>query len=154
MNDLQLPPNSFDLIWAEGSAYIMGVENALKTWKRFLKPRGYIGLSELLWITNDPPIEAKRFFQDEYPAMSDVETNLAMFAQCGYSLVCHFTLPDHAWWTNYYAPLQAKLPQLQEKYRSDEQAMSYIDLTQTEIEMRQKFGTMYGYEFFVAQVRG
>lgn len=154
MNDLQLAAGSFDLIWSEGAAYIMGVANALRAWKSFLKPRGYIGLSELLWLTNDPPLEVKSFFQDEYPAMSDIETNLAMFVECGYSIVGHFTLPDHAWWDDYYTPLKAKLPQLREKYRNDDQAMVCIDMTETEIEVRQKFGTTYGYEFFVAQVGG
>ena len=40
MAALAFEADRFDLIWAEGSAYIMGVENALKTWKRLLKSRG------------------------------------------------------------------------------------------------------------------
>ena len=57
MAALSFAPARFDLIWAEGSAYIMGVANALRAWKAFLKPHGYLALSELLWLTDDPPGE-------------------------------------------------------------------------------------------------
>jgi len=36
MTELPFENAAFDLIWAEGSAYIMGVENALAGWKRSL----------------------------------------------------------------------------------------------------------------------
>lgn len=152
MNDLQLAPGSFDLIWAEGAAYIMGVANALRSWKPLLKPGGYIGLSELLWLTDDPPAEVKRFFDDAYPAMGDIRSNCRFFVDAGYDLVGHFTLPDNAWWDDYYTPLEAKLPALREKYHGDDEAMSYVQMTECEIEVRRKFGAAYGYEFFITQV--
>ncbi len=63
MNDLQFRPESFDIIWAEGSVYIMRVEKALANWKRFLKPGGYISFSELVWLKPDPPDQVTRFFR-------------------------------------------------------------------------------------------
>lgn len=151
MGALKIKPGSFDLIWTEGAAYIIGVERALKTWKSLLKPQGYIGLSELLWLSEDPPQEVRRFFQEMYPPMGNIDTNLALFEKSGYRVVGHFTLPDRAWWDDFYSPLQAKLPALREKYRNDALALSYVDMTSKEIELRQKFGATYGYEFFVAQ---
>ena len=132
----------------------MGVGNALRRWKPLLKPRGCVGLSELVWLTDDPPLEAKRFFDAAYPTMGNIESNLSIVADAGYRLLVHFTLPDSAWWDDYYRPLRRKLPELREKYSDHEQALSYVAMTETEIEIRQKYGTAFGYEFFVLQLEG
>ena len=151
MNDLSAPTESVDLIWAEGSAYIMGVENALAAWKRLLKPGGFIAFTELVWLWPDPPAEVAEFFATEYPAMTDVETTVATVRACGYQPVGHFTLPDSAWWDHYYAPLDAKLPALYGKYTGDDEALRIIESTRREIEMRRLFPDWYGYEFLVAR---
>ena len=41
MVELGLPEESFDLIWSEGAAYIMGVSSALQAWRRSLRDKGY-----------------------------------------------------------------------------------------------------------------
>ncbi|MCG8434107.1 MAG: class I SAM-dependent methyltransferase, partial [Gammaproteobacteria bacterium] len=84
MQTLPFPEHSFDLIWSEGAAYIMGFENALRSWKKLLKARGYIAVSELVWLCADPPGEVAEFFHNEYPAMTDIETNLATIRNSGY----------------------------------------------------------------------
>ena len=154
MTDLPFESECFDLIWAEGAAYIMGVGNALQTWKRFLKPGGYVVLSELLWLTEVRPAEAAAFFEQEYPAMGDIEGNIAIFREAGYSVLDHFTIPDQGWWEGYYTPLEAKLPSLREKYQGDEEALGFVEMTAAEIETRRKYGESYGYEFFVARIDG
>ncbi len=151
MKELPLPAERFDLIWSEGAAYIMGFEKALVEWKRFLKPRGCIAVTELVWLQPDPPTEVAEFFGNEYPAMTYVETNLTTIRACGYESRGHFTLPDTAWWEHYYAPLKAKLPLLRERYAGDGEALSVIDMTEREIEMRRRFRDWYGYEFFVGR---
>ena len=153
MTKLPFPANSFHLIWSEGAAYIMGVENALCEWKKFLAPTGYIVFSELLWLTDCPPDEAKQFFEQGYPAMSDIEHNKELISQAGYSLVMNFTIEDKAWWEAYYSPLAAKLPALREQYQDNDEALEFVDMAATEIEVRHKFGTSYGYEFFVAKLQ-
>ena len=153
MSNLPFAPESFDLVWSEGAAYIMGVENALREWKKFLGPNGYIVYSELLWLTDSPPVEAKQFFDQEYPAMSNIEHNKEMIKQTGYCLVQNFTLEDEAWWDNYYSPLEAKLSALRAKYQDDEQALSVVEMTAGEIEVRRKYGSSYGYEFFIARLK-
>ncbi len=154
MRKLPLSPESFDLIWSEGAAYVMGFEEALLEWRRLLEPRGFVAVSELVWLRPDPPREAAEFFADEYPAMADVETRLATLRACGYESRGHFTVPDSAWWEHYYTPLEAKLPLLREKYAGDREALGVIDTTQREIEMRRRFGDSYGYEFFVGRKPG
>ncbi|ETW94290.1 MAG: hypothetical protein ETSY1_35545 [Candidatus Entotheonella factor] len=151
MKALPFLKQSFDLIWSEGAAYIMGFEKALVAWKQLLKPSGCIAVSELVWLQPDPPTEVAEFFAREYPAMTDVETIVATLRSSGYELLGHFTLPDTAWWASYYTPLEAKLPSLNERYASDEDAISIIEITECEIDMRRRFGSWYGYEFFVGR---
>ena len=62
MQMISVAPETFDLIWSEGAVYIMGFENGLRQWQKFLKPGGYIVVSELSWLNNDPPEEARRFW--------------------------------------------------------------------------------------------
>ena len=154
MADLPFVPGRFDLLWSEGAAYIMGVERALHAWKRLLEPKGYLALSELVWLTDRPPRPAREFFEREYPAMSSVERNAALFAEAGYQLIGHFTLADDSWWDDYYTPLKKKLPELLHRYRKDEQALELVQMTATEIAVRESHGSSYGYEFFIARVDG
>jgi ubiquinone/menaquinone biosynthesis C-methylase UbiE len=151
MNDLPFPPLTFDLIWSEGAAYIMGFENALVAWKRLTRVGGFTAMTELVWRKQDAPRQVTEFFATEYPAMTDVASILNAISGCGYEPVGHFTLPDNAWWEHYYTPLERKLPSLREKYSADKQAMSLVDSADREIEMRRRFGQWYGYEFFVVR---
>ena len=151
MNKLPFPPQSFDLIWSEGAAYIMGFDKALVAWKRLLKPGGYLAVSELVWLQPDPPGEVAEFFGREYLAMTGVENIVATLQASGYELRGHFTLPDAAWWDSYYTPLEAKLPSLKARYAGDEEALSMVEMTACEIDMRRRFGGWYGYEFFIGR---
>jgi SAM-dependent methyltransferase len=151
MVDLPFGRDSFDLIWSEGAAYILGFGEAFERWRYPLRSRGYLAVSELTWLVPDPPTEAAEFFADEYPAMTDVATNLATIEGNGYEVIDHFTLPDEAWWDHYYTPLEAKLPSLREKYAGDDEALELVAMAAREIDVRRRFGGSYGYEFFVAR---
>ena len=61
MTSLPCEPASFDLIWSEGSAYIMGVEAALKAWKPLLKEDGVLVLSDAVWSVDKPKQESVDF---------------------------------------------------------------------------------------------
>jgi ubiquinone/menaquinone biosynthesis C-methylase UbiE len=152
MNALPFGPGGFDLVWSEAAAYIMGIEAALLAWKRLLEPGGFVAFSELVWLRNDPPREVAEFFGSEYPPMTDVATNAETVRRCGYELAGHFTLPDSAWWDDYYTPLEAKLPALFGKYAEDAEALVVVEAAEREIEMRRRFGDSYGYEFFVGRL--
>lgn len=151
MRKLRFPENSFDLVWAEGAAYIMGFDNALMSWRKLLKQQGYVAVSELVWLHADPPRELAQFFSGAYPAMTDIQTNLATIRDSGYEAISHFTLPDSDWWTNYYTPLEDKLASLLRIYADDDAALEVVKMTETEIEMRRRYAQFYGYEFFVAR---
>ena len=154
MGALPFPAERFDLIWAEGSAYIMGFAEALSAWRPLLKPGGCIALSELTWLLPEPPAEAADFFAQEYPAMTDVESNRASLRAAGYVELGHFTLPDAAWWDDYYTPLAAKLPTLRARYAEDPKALELVAQSAQEIEMRRRYAESFGYVFYVGRKEG
>ena len=151
MSELSFAPQSFDLILAEGSAYIMGFANAVRSWKALLKDDGFIAATELVWLTDTPPEEAVSFFNEEYPAMTTRANIVQIFEEAGYGLLEHFTVPDKGWWDEYYGPLARRLDQLKEKYSEDELGLSVINAARQEQYIRNNYGESYGYEFFVAR---
>ena len=151
MGALPYEPASFDLIWAEGSAYIIGIADALTGWRPLLKPGAYLAFTELVWLTSSPPAEAAEFFGNEYPAMTTSQAIAELVVEHGYELAGRFTIPDSAWWDDYYTPLSEKFPQLLEKYASDETGLAVVEMAREEQRIRRDFGLSYGYEFFVAR---
>ena len=151
MADLPFGPDSFDLIWSEGAAYIMGISEAFRAWRAFLRPGGYIVVSEATWLVPDPPAEVREFWAAEYPGMRDIEGNLERIRDAGFEVIGHFTLPDESWWTHYQAPLEARIPGLLEKYAGDKSALAVIDGTVAEHRIRRLYPETYGYEFYVAR---
>jgi ubiquinone/menaquinone biosynthesis C-methylase UbiE len=149
MTSMDFPPTTFDLIWSEGAAYIMGFENALNTWKVFLKKQGYLAVTELTWIRSSPPEDVRRYFDKWYPAMKNIESNLDVIRHVGYSVVGHFTLPKSSWWDHYYIPIEEKLPGFREKYKGNPEALAMADLHEMEIDMYRKYSDFYGYVFYM-----
>ncbi|MGH7175603.1 MAG: class I SAM-dependent methyltransferase, partial [Minisyncoccia bacterium] len=147
MFEMDFPSQSFDIVWSEGAIYIMGFENGLRNWKRFLKENGYLVLTELSWLTT-PSSEPKAFWDRHYLGMQTVEQNLAMLAQCGYETEAHFVLPESSWWNEYYGPWEEKLRLLKEKRANNPEAIQVINGGLEEIELYRKFHTEYGYVFY------
>ena len=151
MNNLDLDYGSFDLIWSEGALYIMGFRNGLESCLNLLVPGGSLAITELCWLRHDVPEECRRFFANGYPAMVDVETNLATVKACGYRLLGHFTLPESAWWGPYYQPLEERLREFRRESATDPEKLEVIELMQSEIDLYRKYSSYYGYVFFLMQ---
>lgn len=152
LSALEFDNGSFDLIWAEGSAYSIGFENALCSWKPLLKEGGYLAASEISWTNSNPPRRLRQFWAEEYPQMRDIQSNLSLIERSGYRLVGYFVLPESAWWADYYTPLEEKLIALSEKYKSDADKLEVIELHQLEIEVYREYSADYGYVFYLMQV--
>ncbi|SMY33758.1 Demethylrebeccamycin-D-glucose O-methyltransferase [Photobacterium malacitanum] len=134
----------FDVIWAEGSAYIMGVNNALKQWQRFLKPHGYVVISDLVWLTETPSIEAYEFWQKNYPDMTSKQQRTTDIINAGYEVITSFTQSEQSW-LNYLVPLKQKLNDIGD---NDYKSNAVNDLRQ-EIHIHDQYLGEYGYHLFV-----
>ena len=141
--------NQFDVIWSEGAIYIIGFAEGLKAWRRFVKPGGYVAVTELSWIRSDCPVEIADYWKTEYPGMSTVEQNLKNVQAARYQLLEYFTLPENAWWDKYYLPMEARINMLREKYRNNIDIQHELDTHAREIDMYKKYSAWYGYVFYV-----
>lgn len=130
----------FDLVWAEGSAYSIGFDNALRRWRPLLEPGGCLVVTELVWFVAEPSERARAFFAQEYPDLRDEATRIAQARGAGYELVASFRLPATDWHA-YYAGLEASLDAAVARHGERE---IYAALRR-EREIYEAYGDEYGY---------
>lgn len=151
MDRLDMEPGSVDLIWAEGSAYSIGVENALRVWRPLLKPQGFLGFTDLTWLVDQRPDAAVEFWASGYAAMTDRVGNFAQLAATGYEVIDSFVLPSSDWWDDYYTPLLERVDSLEMQATQDRDLAAAIESTRLEIEIYRRYGESFGYVFYLAQ---
>lgn len=61
MCNLSFGQEELDLIWSEGAIYNIGFQRGLTEWCKFLKPGGYIAVTEVSWFTPERPAEIETF---------------------------------------------------------------------------------------------
>ncbi len=149
MLEMDFKDNTFDLIWSEGALYIMGFQNGLKRCHQLLKRGGYLAVTEVVLLSPDTPPAVHQFWENEYPAILDIEGNLKLIEKEGLDLISHFTLPKSSWGDEFYSPMEKMLAILKMKYRENPSAMGVYESVQNEIEFYNKYSNYYGYEFFV-----
>ena len=149
MDSLPFPDATFDVLWAEGSIFVIGFWEGLVSWKRLLSPGGYLCLTEAVWFTENPSPEAAAFWDECYPAIKTVPENCAIAGRAGYEVVATFPLPESAWWDDYYTPLAGRLDGLRTAAAGDPGAEALVRFAEREIAVYRKHAGEYGYEFFV-----
>jgi SAM-dependent methyltransferase len=148
MQDLALPAGSVDLLWAEGSAYLMGVDAALAAWRPLLAPGGALVLTEVGWTTPDPAPAAREYWTAGYPAIRGTAATVAAAESAGWTVLATYLLPD-ADWAAYYDPMAERVAELRGR-GADPGA---LDELAREIEMRRAHGGDYGYTGYVLRPR-
>ena len=149
-----LPSASFDLVWSEGALYNIGIENALRICHGLLRPGGYLAFTDAVWRKENPPPEVKASFELDYPAMARVSDILAVIERAGFALLGHFSLPDEAWWDDFYTPMQQHIEDLRSRYADDGKALAVLDQLAQEPAMHRRHSDHYAYEFFVVCRKG
>jgi len=147
----QQPRGSFDLIWSEGALYNLGLRNALRICHDLLHPGGYLAFTDPVWRKDNPPPAIKASFEIEYPTMGRLEDDLAAIRDGGFDLAGHFTLPDEAWWEDFYTPMEARIAELRDQYSGDFAASAVLEQIAEEPRMHRLHCDFYAYEFFVAR---
>jgi len=132
MFDMDFPDESFDIIWAEGSIWVIGFKRGLKEWRRFLKPNGFLVVHDEIGNSTE---------------------KLEQISSCGYELLEYFTLGEGTWCIEYYAPLEKRINEIRAKYADDPKALAALDNDQREIDMFKKNPSRYGSVFFIMKKR-
>ncbi len=140
MATLAYPPSSFDLLWAEGSAYIIGFRQALEIWKPLLAPRGHLFLTDAVWLTPTPSPACQQFWQREYPDMATLAERERQATELGYEVIDSFTLPREDW-EAFYGDMEEQIRQASEQI-GDHPA---LDDLRREIGFYREFGDEYSY---------
>lgn len=144
MAKLPFQSKQFDVIWCEGSAYIIGVENALKQWRHLLSDDGYLVVSDLVWSVEKPNPDSAKYWQQNYPDMTTTNTRIAQAQKLGYQLVDTFSMSDLAW-QNYYLPLQARVKALADELKG---SSALADL-QSELDVFEQRNNEFDYQMMV-----
>ena len=151
MDDLPFANEEFDIIWSEGAIYNIGFETGVKKWKEYLKPGGYIALSEITWITNSRPNEIEEHWNKEYPQIDTASNKIKIIEENGFSPVGYFYLPVSSWIDNYYQPMEERFDAFLKKHNNSELAKSIVDGEKEEIRKYKKYKDFLSYGFYVAK---
>ena len=128
--EIDFPDESFDIIWAEGSIWIIGFEKGLKEWRQLLKPNGFL-------VVHDE--------------IKTVSNKLKKIPSCGYKLINHFLLPEDAHWTEYYRLLETRIKELYIKYKNNLEALKILAKHQNEIDMVKRNPEEHSSAFYLMQ---
>ena len=151
MDALPFQKEELDLIWSEGAIYNIGFERGLNEWREFLKPGGYIAVSESSWFTEERPAEIDDYWMAHYPEMDTIPHKIAQIQKAGYIPVAYFILPENCWTEHYYAPLIRAQEVFLDKYAGNETAEKFVKLQQNDVELYHKYKEFFGYVFYIAK---
>ena len=93
MLESDFDPDSFDLIWSEGSIAFIGFRNGLERWRKFLKANGYL-------VVHD--------------SVSDLSNKEKLITECGFSKLGQFIISHEMWWNEYFGPLKNRLDSIKD----------------------------------------
>jgi len=112
--DMSFPDESFDIIWSEGSIFVIGFESGIREWKRLLKPNGFMVI------------------HDE---QGNIEEKLEQISKCGYKILGYFVLSQDTWRAEYFTPLEKLVTKSQTIHIDDSQTLEELKQARRELEM-------------------
>ena len=148
MAKIDVAAGSIDLIWAEGSIYVVGMERALVMWRPWLRPGGCLAFSDVVRRAGDLSEEARVFWAAEYPDMASEAAIRSRAEAAGYRVVRGFRMPKDAH-EAYYAPLEARMAELAGS--DDADVLKVHEDIRNEIDVVRRFYDEVCYAFFVLQ---
>ncbi|MGD1890579.1 MAG: class I SAM-dependent methyltransferase [Cyclobacteriaceae bacterium] len=151
MNHLPFKKESFDIIWSEGAIYNIGFETGIKKWREYLKPGGYLSVSEITWITNTRPKEIEDYWRVECPEISTASNNIKILEDNGYALRGYFCLKEDSWITNYYEHIEARFSSFLQRHKHSESSREIVKAYKAEIELYRRFKEYFSYGFYIAK---
>jgi ubiquinone/menaquinone biosynthesis C-methylase UbiE len=126
--EVKFADETFDVVWSEGVVGTIGFETSLKEWRRLIKHNGYLVI---------------------HYQVNSVADVLPRIPQLGYSLEDTVPLPEDAWWTEFYKPIEEKMDILRHKYRNNADALKLLNQYKTEMEMVKKNPSNFSCAFYI-----
>lgn len=151
MLEMDFKNNTFDVIWSEGALYLMGFQNGLKRCHQLLRNNGYLAVTEAVFLLPTIPKPLQQFWDEGYPDIKDVKSNIALIQNEGFELLTHFTLSKSSWIDTYYAPMEKRINELKKKYYDNKIALQVFEECEKEIRIYHTYSDYFGYEFFIMQ---
>lgn len=149
--ELPFPPESFDVVWAEGSLHIAGMEKSLRALHGFIRRGGFLVAHEMAWIRSDPPDDALMGWKARFPGILSIDEICGYVDKYNYRMIEHFALPDDFWSRHYYEPLEGRIASLREKYSDNPEALAILDREQREADLYSKSASWMGSAYVVMQ---
>ncbi len=150
MDNLPFQEGSLDLIWSEGAIYNIGFEKGFREWRKFLKPGGFIAVSECCWLTDARPQDYS-YLTDNFLEIDSISNKLRVINDAGYVPTAHFVLPEECWTENYYAPMTVRMQEFMEENNYSAASKRLVDFMKKDIAYYLENKAYYGYVFFIAQ---
>ena len=152
MREMDFPLSSFDIIWSEGAIYNLGFEVGLKKFQEFIRPGGYVAVSEAVWLKPNPPSEVVELWR-EYTEIDTVAAKLEIIKRSGYEVVGNFLLPPSAWTDQYYDPMEERIAEKAKDWMGVPEAEAVLNEARNEISVFGHYSDYFGYAFFVMRAK-
>ncbi len=150
MLEMDFNNDTFDIIWSEGALFAMGFQNGLKRCNQILKNKGYFVVTEAVLLLPNLPKPLKEFWDEEYPDIKDVKSNISLIKNEGFKVLYHFTLPKSCW-IDFYSRMSKEIKELKKKYHDNKIALEVLEKCEKETKIYDKYSDYFGYEFFIMQ---
>jgi SAM-dependent methyltransferase len=151
MDNLPFREEELDVIWSEGAIYNIGFERGLNEWRKFLKPGGYVAVSEASWFTKDRPEEIDQFWKEAYPEIDTIPNKVAILQKAGYIPVATFILPENCWMEHFYVPQVEAQEIFLKKHVGNAIAEELVANERREAQLYDKYKSFYGYVFYIGK---
>jgi len=132
ITDMDLPDGHFDIIWSEGSIFVLGFGNGLVRFSGLLKEKGYL-------VVHDES--------------GDIPEKIRQISDSGYDLLGHFELSRDVWWDEYFKPLKKVINGLRPASKDDPGLAAELAKDQRDIEMFLEDPTRFCSVYFVMRKR-
>jgi ubiquinone/menaquinone biosynthesis C-methylase UbiE len=151
MDALPFKQESLDLIWSEGAIYIMGFEKGIQYWYSFLKPGGYLAVSDAVWLMEKRPPEIETYWNEEYREIETMASKAEKLKASGYNPVAQLILPQECWMDNYYLTLRQTMEEFLIRHDNSPAAKELLEMEAQEIKIYETYKEYYSYGFFIAR---
>ena len=151
MCDLPFLRESLDVIWSEGAIYNIGFKRGVTEWREYLKPEGWLAVSEASWLTDCRPSEIEEFWNEAYPEIDTMANKVQQLRDAGYSDIRTFVLPPECWTDNFYIPQREAQRLFLERHPDNATANELVANQRHEAEMYSRYNAYYGYVFYIGR---